>query len=456
MLTRDRAARAGRAAACSDAVEALDVDAVLLISRCSLGGGRARPAQGRRARSACPSLMLVWSWDNLSSKAVLHEHPDHLLVWNELQVDEAERLQGFPRERVARARGTELRRVLRRARAGRAAGPRRQDDPLPRIVEEHLARGARSGVPRVAGGRPRGARPGWSGTRRWSSDRTRAAAAGAAGGRSRPTSRSSAGRSSRPPASPERSPGVDAVVALNTSGELEAAIAGLPVVTFRAGAGAPGPGGLGPLPVPAGAERRLRDRLPRPRRARRAPRPRPPRRARPGAPTCVRRELRPPSRARTARLAGGRGQRSWSAPSGEDRRRARTEVLPPEHHLGARRAGRARPRARLRHVRAESVHQDGSPRRSGAMPRVSSAVYPAGRDDGLDGGQRLIRALRDAARYETPELRDAHANRARAYRKLQEALVARGHLAHRRAARAATSTRPTSPRSTPCSPRSTG
>ena len=34
--------------------------------------------------------------------------------------------------------------------------------------------------------------------------------------------------------------GVDAVVALNTSGELEAAIAGLPVVTFRAGSGAPG------------------------------------------------------------------------------------------------------------------------------------------------------------------------------------------------------------------------
>jgi len=32
----------------------------------------------------------------------------------------------------------------------------------------------------------------------------------------------------------------DAVVALNTSGELEAAIAGLPVITFRAGAAAPG------------------------------------------------------------------------------------------------------------------------------------------------------------------------------------------------------------------------
>ena len=57
---------------------------------------------------------------------------------------------------------------------------------------------------------------------------------------------------------------------------------------------------------------------------------------------------------------------------------------------------------------------------------ISSAVYPARRDDGLDGVQRLIRAFRDAARYETPELRNAHANRARAYRKLQEALAREG------------------------------
>lgn len=58
--------------------------------------------------------------------------------------------------------------------------------------------------------------------------------------------------------------------------------------------------------------------------------------------------------------------------------------------------------------------------------RVSTTVYPARRDDGLEGGQRLIRALRDAARYETRELRGAHANRARAYRKLQETLVREG------------------------------
>ncbi len=58
--------------------------------------------------------------------------------------------------------------------------------------------------------------------------------------------------------------------------------------------------------------------------------------------------------------------------------------------------------------------------------RVSAAVYPASRDDELEGGQRLIRALRDAARYETPGLRGAHANRTRAYRKLQEALTREG------------------------------
>jgi hypothetical protein len=53
-------------------------------------------------------------------------------------------------------------------------------------------------------------------------------------------------------------------------------------------------------------------------------------------------------------------------------------------------------------------------------------VYPAKRDDGLENGQRLIRALRDAARYEKPEFRGAHANRTRAYRKLQEALTREG------------------------------
>src|SRR5699024_7327611 len=47
-----------------------------------------------------PSIMLVWSWDNLSSKAVQNEHPDRLLVWNELQAREAVELHGMDADRV--------------------------------------------------------------------------------------------------------------------------------------------------------------------------------------------------------------------------------------------------------------------------------------------------------------------------------------------------------------------
>jgi len=35
------------------------------------------------------------------------------------------------------------------------------------------------------------------------------------------------------------------------------------------------------------------------------------------------------------------------------------------------------------------------PRTLRGHPRISMAVYPAYRDDGLDGGQRLVRALRE-------------------------------------------------------------
>jgi hypothetical protein len=59
-------------------------------------------------------------------------------------------------------------------------------------------------------------------------------------------------------------------------------------------------------------------------------------------------------------------------------------------------------------------------------PHVSTALYPYRRDDGLEPALRLIRAVRDAARYESPELRSAHHNRQRAYRKLQEALAQEG------------------------------
>ena len=252
-----------------DAVEALGVDAVLLISRCSLGGAeRDLLKVDARARAALSDARLELGQPLQQGGPARAPRPSARLERAAGRRGRA--AAGLPARACARDRGAELRRVLRRARTGRAARPRWQDDPLPR-VRRRTSRARSPTWCSPSGWPPSGPRPTRSsGTRRSSSGRTRAAAPGAAGGPSRPTSRSSEARSSRPPAWPARSPAVDAVVALNTSGELEAAIAGLPVVTFRAGRRSAGPGGLRPLRIPAGAERRLRDRLSRPRRARRA------------------------------------------------------------------------------------------------------------------------------------------------------------------------------------------
>jgi len=44
--------------------------------------------------------MLLFSWDNLSTKGCLHRRPDWMFVWNEQQRREAQTLHGFPSERV--------------------------------------------------------------------------------------------------------------------------------------------------------------------------------------------------------------------------------------------------------------------------------------------------------------------------------------------------------------------
>ena len=56
-----------------------------------------RAAQALGLRTA----ICVKSWDNLSSKSVVRPVPDRLFVWNEIQRGEAERLHGIPPERVA-------------------------------------------------------------------------------------------------------------------------------------------------------------------------------------------------------------------------------------------------------------------------------------------------------------------------------------------------------------------
>ncbi len=222
-----------------ETIAALNVDAALLVSRCSLGAAERDLLKATRELDL-RTLMLVWSWDNLSSKAALHEHPDHLLVWNELQVDEAERLHGFPRARV-HALGApsfddffDVMAAVERPRRERKtvlylgsstnisthepdifaawlAAVRSADDPILRDVDVVV--------------RPY---PGGGAWKQWEPEPGQA---GVAVQRGRRWERGGLA---------SMLAGADAVVALNTSGELEAAIADVPVVTFRAGSNAPG------------------------------------------------------------------------------------------------------------------------------------------------------------------------------------------------------------------------
>ena len=47
-----------------------------------------------------PTALCVWSWDHLSSKAIIRTVPDRVLVWNTTQQREAVDMHGVPREQV--------------------------------------------------------------------------------------------------------------------------------------------------------------------------------------------------------------------------------------------------------------------------------------------------------------------------------------------------------------------
>ena len=51
-------------------------------------------------RVGIPIWMLLYSWDNLSTKGTFHRRPDLMFVWNEQQRREAEQLHKFPSDRV--------------------------------------------------------------------------------------------------------------------------------------------------------------------------------------------------------------------------------------------------------------------------------------------------------------------------------------------------------------------
>ncbi len=73
---------------------------VLLVSPLIHFGSAQADLVTSARRLGIPVWMLLYSWDNLSTKGALHRAPDRLFVWNEQQRQEAQALHDFPPERV--------------------------------------------------------------------------------------------------------------------------------------------------------------------------------------------------------------------------------------------------------------------------------------------------------------------------------------------------------------------
>ena len=74
-------------------------DAVLITPGVHFGSVQSDVIKSAQA-GGIPIWMLLFSWDNLSSKGALHVAPDLLFTWNERQRVEAGELHGYPAKRV--------------------------------------------------------------------------------------------------------------------------------------------------------------------------------------------------------------------------------------------------------------------------------------------------------------------------------------------------------------------
>jgi hypothetical protein len=74
-------------------------DVVLVTPLMEPGSVQAEYLRAAR-RLAIPTCLCVSSWDNLTSKGLVHELPDGVFVWNDPQRSEAIRLHGVPPDRV--------------------------------------------------------------------------------------------------------------------------------------------------------------------------------------------------------------------------------------------------------------------------------------------------------------------------------------------------------------------
>jgi hypothetical protein len=76
-----------------------DPDVVLVTPFLEPGSFQVEFVRGAN-RLGIPTCLCVASWDNLTNKGLIHEQPDAVTVWNEAQREEAVRLHGVPAERV--------------------------------------------------------------------------------------------------------------------------------------------------------------------------------------------------------------------------------------------------------------------------------------------------------------------------------------------------------------------
>jgi hypothetical protein len=74
-------------------------DVLVLVPHLMPGGRHSEYVKAARAIEV-PTCMCIASWDNLSSKQQLREAPDRLVVWNRIQHDEAVRLHGIDPARI--------------------------------------------------------------------------------------------------------------------------------------------------------------------------------------------------------------------------------------------------------------------------------------------------------------------------------------------------------------------
>ena len=74
-------------------------DLVLLTPLIELGSPQLDLLKSARARRI-PTALAVWSWDHLTSKARIRQAPDRVLVWNATQKQEAMALHGVADERI--------------------------------------------------------------------------------------------------------------------------------------------------------------------------------------------------------------------------------------------------------------------------------------------------------------------------------------------------------------------